>query len=530
MKVEQDTIENQTMNDEPTAQFDSMAATAVTIEPPQQPVLELRSVGKRFGGATALSGVDFDLMPGEIHGLVGENGAGKSTMMKILSGVHTPDEGDVVYQGEVVRFRSPAEAKSRGIGMIYQELSMMPALTIAENVFLGRQPTNQFGLVRWKKMNQEAAEHLRDFEIDLDVTERLGSLSLGNQQLVEIARIVHSGADVIILDEPTSALSVPESERLFDLMRDLRERGKSLIFISHFLEDVLAVADRVTVLKNSRKVATLDAQGLTKQRIIEMMIGLDATSLADSYEGGVTLPPIVDSSPVLQLEGLTSTGNFSDISFEVRAGEIVGIFGYLGAGMSEVAGALFGQVRPSSGTVRLDGRPITPKSPNQAKRLGIAYLTENRRSTIFPRHEIYKNITLAHLNHLVKPVFRSPSELNVANQLVQRTGVRPGNAKLLAGHLSGGNQQKVVLAKWLTKQPKLLILNEPTRGMDVGAKREVLDLVKELKAEGVAILLLSTEPETILAESDRILVMSKGRITKAFAAERVSKDLLMSYA
>ncbi|MEA2524085.1 MAG: ribose transport system ATP-binding protein [Thermomicrobiales bacterium] len=495
-----------------------------------EPLLAFRGVTKRFGGATALSDVDFEVFPGEIHGLLGENGAGKSTLMKILSGVHSPDEGELTLRGEVLRFRSPAEAKARGIGMIYQELSMMPTLTVAENVFLGRQPTNRAGLIDWKRMNAEAASQLRELGIDLDVTDRLGNLSLGSQQLVEIARIVFSGAEVIILDEPTSALSGPEAERLFALMRQLQTRGKSLIFISHFLEDVLAVADRITVLKNSRKVDTLVNQGLTKHRLIELMIGSDATSLAEGYERGRTLPPAPTGPAMLELHGLTASRAFAEVSLRVHAGEIVGIFGFLGAGMTEVARALFGMMQPQAGTMRLEDQAISPRSPSQAKRLGIAYLTENRRTTIFPRHEIYKNITLAHLNHLVRPIFRHPSEVRVATSLVKRTGVRPANATMRAGHLSGGNQQKVVLAKWLTRQPKLLILNEPTRGMDVGAKREVLDLIKELKDEGVAILLLSTEPETVIAESDRILVMSKGRITKEFAGERVSKDLLMSYA
>jgi ribose transport system ATP-binding protein len=494
------------------------------------PLLAFRGVTKRFGGATALSGVDFELLPGEIHGLVGENGAGKSTLMKILSGVHSPDEGELVLRGTPVRFASPAAAKARGIGMIYQELTVMPALTVAENVFLGRQPTNALGLVDWKRMRHEAARQLEELGIRLDVTERMGKLSLGNQQLVEIARVVFSGAEVIILDEPTSALSVPEAERLFVLMRELRSRGKSLVFISHFLEDVLAVADRVTVLKNSRKIATLPNDDLSKHRLIELMIGSDATSLAEGYEHGVVLPPSADGAPVLEVRGISVPKAFSDVSFRVHAGEILGIFGFLGAGMTEVARTLFGQVRPQEGAILLNGAPIRPATPQQAKRLGIAYLTENRRATIFPRHEIYKNITLAHLDHLVRPVFRHTSEIGVAGRLVQRTGVRPANPTMRAGHLSGGNQQKVVLAKWLTQQPKVLVLNEPTRGMDVGAKREVLDLVKELKAEGVAIMLLSTEPETVLAESDRILVMSKGRITKEFAGERVSKDLLMGYA
>lgn len=509
------------------------SATALATpdtSPSQPPLLSLTGVTKRFGGATALNNVDFELAAGETHGLIGENGAGKSTLMKILSGVHQPDEGEIRIRGEVVHFANPAEARARGIGMVYQELSLMPALTVAENVFLGRQLVNRMGMIDWPRMNREAASQLSALGIDIDVTERLGNLSLGAQQLVEIARTAYSGADIIVLDEPTSALSARESQRLFDLMGTLKSQGKSLIFISHFLEDVLAVCDRVTVLKNSRKVTTLPVEGLTKNRMIELMIGKDANVLADSYDGSVTLAPASGTPVVLDIKNLSSPGNYEDVSFSVHQGEILGIFGFLGAGLSEVARTIFGQVRPNTGEMRLNGELISPRNTEQAKNLGIAYLSENRRATIFPRHEIYKNITLAHLDHLVKPMFRSSSELAIANPQVKRTGVRPGNAELLAGHLSGGNQQKVVLAKWLTEKPTLLILNEPTRGMDVGAKREVLDLIKQLKAEGVAIMLLSTEPETVIAESDRILVMSKGRITKEFAGERVSKDLLMQYA
>jgi ribose transport system ATP-binding protein len=509
---------------------DHAAAASLTHTDAAGPILEFRGVTKRFGGATALDGVDFDLLSGEIHGLVGENGAGKSTLMKILSGVHTPDEGEIVLRGEAVQFSTPAESRSRGVGMIYQELSCMPALTVAENVFLGSQPTTRSGVVDWKKMRRDAGEHLGALGIDVDVTSLLRSLSLGGQQLVEIARVVFSGASIIVLDEPTSALSGPEANRLFAAMHELKTRGTSLVFISHFLEDVLAVSDRVTVLKNSRKVATLPNHGLTKHHLIQLMIGRDAETLAESYEGGVALPSPPMGSPILEAEGLSLSGSFSDVSFAVRAGEILGIFGNLGAGMTEVARVLFGRERPTSGTMRLDGKPIAPKSTREAKRLGIAYLSENRRATIFPRHEIFKNITLAHLDEIVGGVIRQSREVTIAGDLVRRTGVRPPDPRLAAGNLSGGNQQKVALAKWLTVQPKVLILNEPTRGMDVGAKREVLDLIKALKAEGVAVILISTEPETVLAEADRILVMAKGQIAKEFAAERVSKDLLMSYA
>jgi ribose transport system ATP-binding protein len=379
-------------------------------------------------------------------------------------------------------------------------------------------------------MRQDAAEHLGALGIEVDVSAPAKSLSLGGQQLVEIARVVFSGASIIVLDEPTSALSAPEAKRLFRTMDELKARGASLVFVSHFLEDVLAVSDRVTVLKNARKVATLKNEGLTKHHLIQLMIGRDADALAESYEGGVTLPPPSTAPTALAVEGLTQTSAFSDVSFDVRKGEILGIFGNLGAGMTEVARVLFGRERLTSGTIRLDGNAIAPKSTREAKRLGIAYLSENRRATIFPRHEIFKNITLAHLDQIVGGLVRPTREIAIASDLVRRTGVRPADPELRAGNLSGGNQQKVVLAKWLTVQPKVLILNEPTRGMDVGAKREVLDLIKALRAEGVAIILISTEPETVLAESDRILVMAKGQVAKMFAGERVSKDLLMSYA
>ena len=356
--------------------------TAQTV----QPVLELRGATKRFGGATALDNVDFDLMPGEILGLIGENGAGKSTLSKILSGLQRPDSGEMLLRGEVVRFRSPADAKAAGIGMIYQELSLMPALSVAENVFLGRQPRNSFGLVDWKRIRNESKKQLADFDMDIDVTSPVKQLSLGNQQLIEIARVINSGADIIILDEPTSALSVPESERLFEVMRDLRDDGKSLIFISHFLEDVLAVADRVTVLKNSRKVTTLPARQLTKHSLVNLMIGRDDSALAESYESGVRLPAPVETRPVLQLKNLAVPGEFDNIDLTVHEGEILGLFGYLGAGMTEIARTIFGILKAKSGTIELDGAVIKPKNPVAARKLCIAYLTENRRATIFPKH------------------------------------------------------------------------------------------------------------------------------------------------
>jgi ribose transport system ATP-binding protein len=496
-------------------------------------VLELRNVSKRFGGAVALSEVAFDVLPGEVHGLIGENGAGKSTMMKLLAGVFNDYEGELLLNGRAVRFASPADAQSQGIGMVHQELSTFQHLTVAENLF-GRKLPSRAGVIDWGRTQREAQEHLRQLGLDIDALRHMGELSVGSQQLVEIARVIFSGARIIILDEPTSALSAPETRRLFEFIANLKRQGRTLIFISHFLEDVLEVSDRVTVLKNSRKVATLNAKEATKHQLIELMIGSDARILQETYEQGKTTGrrgAHVRPDVAVAARDLTQRGVFEDVSFNVHAGEIVGLFGFMGAGQNQLARCLFGAERADAGEITLAGQPLKLKNTSAARDAGIAYVPENRRNSLMHQQEIFKNITLAHLGQLIRGLLNQRAELALAAEWSAHVGVRPTGRPLMAvGALSGGNQQKVVLAKWLTRKPKFLILNEPTRGMDVGAKDEVMAVVQSLSAEGVATLLITTEPETVVAYADRALVMRKGRITAELAGADLTKDQLMKNA
>lgn len=496
------------------------------------PILEFRNISKRYGGAVALSDVDFDLLPGEVHGLVGENGAGKSTMMKLLAGVFDDYTGQVLLHGQPVRFPSPASAQAQGIGMVYQELSTFQHLTVAENLF-SRKPPTRGGILQWRKMNREAQSLLHELGLDLDVTSRMGELSVGSQQLVEIARVIFSGANIIILDEPTSALSTPETRRLFEFIARLKSQGKTLIFISHFLEDVLEVTDRITVIKNSRKVTTLLTAEATKHTLVELMIGSEAKILQQMYESGEGAAAHVahtTGKPVLTVTKLGQTGAFDDVDFTLHEGEILGVFGFMGAGQIQLARCLFGAEQPSSGSLALHEQSLKLANTSVARNVGIAYVPENRHDSLMLTQEIFKNITLAHLGKLAPGLLRHRREVDIAEAQIENVGVRPPRPLLNAGALSGGNQQKVVLAKWLTQQPKVLILNEPTRGMDVGAKDEVLSIVQNLRAQGVAILLITTEPETIVQIANRSLVMRRGQITAELAGLELTKENLMRNA
>ncbi|MCB9149363.1 MAG: sugar ABC transporter ATP-binding protein [Caldilineaceae bacterium] len=492
----------------------------------------MRNISKRYGGALALTDVEFDLLPGEVHGLVGENGAGKSTMMKLLAGVFDDYTGELILRGEPVRFASPADAQAQGIGMVYQELSTFQHLTVAENLF-SRQPPTKGGILQWRQMNREAQSLLQELGLDIDVTSRMGELSVGSQQLVEIARVIFSGATIIILDEPTSALSTPETRRLFEFIARLKAQGKTLIFISHFLEDVLEVTDRITVLKNSHKVATLPTSQADKHTLVELMIGSDAKILQQMYEAEESVASHVShetGKPMLTVTNLSQGSAFANVDFTLHAGEILGIFGFMGAGQIQLARCLFGAEQPSSGSLALDAAPLKLANTSAARNVGIAYVPENRRDSLMLTQEIFKNITLAHLGKLAPGLLRQRREVEIAQTQIAAVGVRPPRPMLNAGALSGGNQQKVVLAKWLTQQPKVLILNEPTRGMDVGAKDEVLSIVQDLRTQGVAILLITTEPETIVQIANRSLVMRRGQITAELTGAELTKENLMRNA
>ena len=478
----------------------------------------------------ALTDVDFTLQAGQVHGLVGENGAGKSTLMKIIAGVQSADEGSMRLAGKLVAFRSARDALAAGIGMVHQELSIVPELSVAENVALGTQPLTRLGLVDYGRMVLEARGHLERLGIDIDPRATIGSLPLGLQQMVEIARVLSSGARIIILDEPTSALSPPEVERLFAMLRRVRDDGTSFIFISHFLDDVLRISDAVTVFRNGRRVETTAAAAIDKGWIIARMIGTGHEELEESYLGDIVLNSRPDAAVVLQAEGLSVAGAFQDVSLSVRAGEVLGIYGFLGAGQLDLARALFGKLQLERGRISVAGSVVRLHNTTQAKRAGIAFVPESRRAMLFALEPVYKNISIAILERIHKLWLKPASERAIAERHVTSLQIRPPLVDRPLGTLSGGNQQKVALARWLTHPPRVLVLSEPTRGMDVGAKDDVLHIVRGLRDQGIGIVVVSAEPETVLAMADRILVMRRGLVAHEFVSETVSKDRLLAAA
>ena len=495
------------------------------------PLIELTNIVKSFGGVQALRGVDFALKAGSIHGLAGENGAGKSTLMKVIAGVHLADSGEFKVDGAPVHFRSARDARAKGVGMVHKELSVAPDLSVAENVFLGSQPVTGLGTIAWGRMAREAAEQLKNLGLDIDPKARLGDFPIGVQQLVELARVLFSGARIIILDEPTSALSPPEIARLFSVLRRVRESGRGVIFISHFLDDILEISDEVSVFRNGRRVAHAEVgPGVDKAWIIENMIGAGRDELGESYLHDIALKPRAHTPVVLEAEGLTLEPYFRDVSFQAHAGEVLGIYGFMGCGQIELARMLFGKLRPERGSLRLEGAGARFKHTTDAKNAGVGFVPESRRMMLFREEPIYRNVSIAFLEHFSKLWLRPADERTAAKSHTERFGVRPAGVEARLGALSGGNQQKVALAKWLTRPPKALVLVEPTRGMDVGAKEDVVHIVKALAAEGMAVIVLSTEPETVLSLADRVLVMRKGELTSEFADCAISKDKLLAAA
>ena len=496
----------------------------------RSPLLELEQITKAFGGVEALRGVDFTLSAGEIHGLVGENGAGKSTLMKIIAGVHAEFSGRFALDGKDVRFRSVRDARAAGIAMVHQELSVAPDLTVAENVFLGVQPTNRFGLVQWRRMAREAGEQLARFGIDVDPRSRLGDLPIGLQQLIEIARVLFSGARIVILDEPTSALSPPEVERLFSTLRRLRDEGTAIVFISHFIEDILRVSDTVTVFRNGRKVAEAQATATSKAALIEAMIGKGREALEETYTEEIALPPSSDRPLVLEARQISFGRSLQEVSFGVRSGEVLGIYGFMGCGQLELARILFGKLKPDVGELAIAGKPEAFGSTADARGAGIAFVPESRRAMLFHQEPVYKNISISILDRISSLWLRPSRERSIASRQIEQLQIRPAAVEIDLGLLSGGNQQKVALAKWLSYPPRLLVLCEPTRGMDVGAKNDVIHIIRDLRARGLAIIVLSTEPETVLSLADRIIVLKRGTVVREFANETISKDRLLEAA
>lgn len=471
-----------------------------------------------------MNDVHIEVFAGEVHAILGENGAGKSTLIKTMTGVHQPDSGETFLHGEPVRFSTPREAQLEGIAAIYQEPSLFPDLDIAENILAGRQPTRA-GRVDWRAMRREARELLQQLGVGLDPGTKARNLSVAQQQTVEIARALSLNAQLLIMDEPTSSLTLNEVEELFSIIRRLREAGTAIIFISHRLEELFAVADRVTVLRDGKYVDTRQISEVTSSELIQMMVGRQVDDLFPKQEA-----PAGESR--LQVSNLTARGKFEDVSFDLRAGEILGLAGLIGAGRTDVARALFGIRPPDAGSIKVDGREVNIDSPQEAMRLGLAFVPEDRQhhGLVLPM-SIAANITLPILPRFATAGWlRERNAKKVAQIAADRLEVRSAGIDQKASELSGGNQQKVVLAKWLETDPGILILDEPTRGIDVGTKAAVHQLMSDLANEGVAMLMISSELPEILGMSDRILVMREGRVTGELSREDATQEKLMALA
>jgi rhamnose transport system ATP-binding protein len=493
----------------------------------QSPILKTRGIYMAFGGVNVLKGIDFEMYPGEVHGLVGENGAGKSTLAKIIAGVHQPKAGTIELNGQTVVVPSPHAATHMGIALIHQEPLTFPELDVAENIFIGRQPmAGGMRGVDWPEMYRRSGEILKLLGVELDPHSKVRGLSIADQQMVEMAGALSQDAKVLLMDEPTAALTPNEVGDLFAIMRKLRDQGTAIVFISHRLEEIFDICDRITVLRDGELVGVEKPSETTVDTIIRMMVGRPLSALFEKGDGHKI------GEPVLEVKGLSRTMKFADISFEVRAGEILGLAGLVGSGRTDVGRALFGALDVDSGTVHLNGQEVKIRHPREALAKGIIYLPEDRQhhGLLMPM-SVTHNTTLSVLERLSsRGWLRDPVERAATREYVDKLRIVLRDIGQPVRELSGGNQQKVVISKWLLARPKVMILDEPTRGIDIGAKSEVHRLMGELAAEGMAILMISSELPEVLAMSDRIMVMREGRVTGMFTKAEATAERVMAAA
>ncbi|ASJ63258.1 sugar ABC transporter ATP-binding protein [Sinorhizobium meliloti] len=490
-------------------------------------ILKITDVTKSFGQVAALKGMRLQVRRGRVHTLLGENGAGKSTLMKILAGVHGATSGEIVLDGQAYRPANPQEAASLGLAIVFQELSLCNNLTVAENILATREP-RRFGFINDKALVAKAHRIVADLRLPIDVTEKVGNLSIAQRQLVEIAKGLSHDAKVVILDEPTSSLSDSEAEILFEIIGRLRQRGAAIIYISHRMEEIMRLSDDITVIRDGEYVSTHARDEVTIETLIALMVG---RRMDEIYP-----PPVhhvaADRAPVLAVDRLTREGEFQDVSFDVRAGEILGFFGLVGSGRSEVMNALFG-MKSAAGTVRLDGEVVRFRSPDQAIARGVGFVTENRKEEgLVLGHSVEWNISMAALADFAGGLgfIRNGAERAAASEQVGKLSIKTNSLETPAGALSGGNQQKIVLAKWLLTRPKVLILDEPTRGVDVGAKFEIYKIIRQLAAEGTAILLISSDLPEVLGMSDRVVVMHEGAPGATLEGSALTPETIMAHA
>lgn len=490
-------------------------------------ILKITDVTKSFGQVAALKGMRLEVRRGRVHTLLGENGAGKSTLMKILAGVHGATSGEIVLDGQTYRPANPQEAASLGLAIVFQELSLCNNLTVAENILATREP-RRFGFINDKALVAKAQRIVTDLGLPIDVTEKVGNLSIAQRQLVEIAKGLSHDAKVVILDEPTSSLSDSEAEILFEIIGRLKQRNAAVIYISHRMEEIMRLSDDITVIRDGEYVSTHARDEVTIETLIALMVG---RRMDEIYP-----PPMhhvaADGAPVLAVDRLARVGEFHDVSFHVRAGEILGFFGLVGSGRSEVMNALFG-MKNAEGTVHLDGEAVRFRSPDEAIARGVGFVTENRKEEgLVLGHSVEWNISMAALANFAGGLgfIRNGAERAAASEQVGKLSIKTNSLETPAGALSGGNQQKIVLAKWLLTRPKVLILDEPTRGVDVGVKFEIYKIIRQLAAEGTAILLISSDLPEVLGMSDRVVVMHEGAPGATLEGSALTPETIMAHA
>ncbi len=489
-------------------------------------ILTMKGIDKSFPGVHALDHVDFEVKRGEVHALMGENGAGKSTLMKVLTGIYTKDSGTITYEGKETEFHNTREAQDAGVVIVHQELNMLGHLTVAQNIFIGREFKKGIKIDD-KKMNEEARKLFDRLNIDIDPTQTMSELTVGKQQMCEIAKAISHEAKVIIFDEPSAALTDAEIQDLFKIIRDLREQNLGIVYISHRMDEIKVITDRVTVMRDGTYVGTLITKDSTKDDIINMMVGRVI------YEDPKSASTVPEGAPVvLKVDHLNAGRMVQDVSFELHKGEILGFSGLMGAGRTETARAIFGADPIDSGDIYVNGVKVDIKSPQDAVKCGIGYLSEDRkRFGIVVQKTVAENTTMACLENYMKGIFIDKrAEKKVAEKYVEELATKTPSVDQLVVNLSGGNQQKVVIAKWLAKNCDILIFDEPTRGIDVGAKNEIYKLMNQLAAEGKSIIMISSEMTEILRMSDRIVVMCEGRKTGELGIEEVSQEAIMSMA
>lgn len=489
-------------------------------------LLEMKGISKRFRGVQALNGVNFDLREGEVHALVGENGAGKSTLMKVLTGIHQPDAGEIFYLGKPYAVKNIGESQALGISMVHQELNMMNDLTVAQNIFIGREMRSGF-IIKDNDMVKETRAIFDHIGIDIDPKIKLGRLTVGKQQMVEIAKAVSRDCKVLILDEPTAALTQTEIDELFRIMADLKSKGIGMIYISHRMDEIKTISDRITVMRDGEYVGTVDTDSVTKDEIINMMIGRVV------YEDPKTHSEVPeDAETVLEVKNLTSGNLFKNVSFKLRKGEVLGFSGLMGAGRTEVARAIFGADPIDSGEIYVNGKPVSIKSPKDAVNLGIGYLSEDRkRYGLMLDKSVAENTALASLDKYIKFGIINDRKIKEEAQIENsKLKTKTPSMEQALKNLSGGNQQKVIIARWLIKNSDILIFDEPTRGIDVGAKSEIYTLMNELARSGKSIIMISSELVEILRMSDRVLVMCEGRKTGELDISEANQEKIMQLA